>query len=112
MNLYKLRSSSWIIFLNLSLLIILLYVLSVKHRESFVNYPQQINPQAEVKSNPEAASANNNYASILMYIQKNPSESLKFIQDIKNKFFEDSCTVKSNIDFNNIAQMRDGMPFR
>jgi hypothetical protein len=47
-----------------------------------------------------------------MYIQKNPSESLKFIQDIKNKFFEDSCTVKSNIDFNNIAQMRDGMPFR
>jgi hypothetical protein len=111
MNLSKLGLSSWIIFLNIGLLLILLYVLSIKHRESFINYPQQINPQATVKSNPEADSANNNYASILMYIQKNPSSSLKFIQDIKSKFFDDSCNVKTNIDFNNIAQMSNGMPF-
>ena len=46
-----------------------------------------------------------------MYIQKNPASSVKFISDIKQKFFNDSCTVKDNIDFNNIAQMPNGMPF-
>jgi hypothetical protein len=111
MNLSKLSFSSWIIFLNIILLLILLYKLSYNHRDSFINYPQQINPQAAVKSNPEADSANNNYASILMFIQKNPSQSLKFITDIKSKFFDDSCKVKSNIDFSNIAQMPDGLPF-
>ena len=111
MNLSKLGPSSWIIFLNIGLLLILLYVLSINFRESFINYPQQIDPNAKPKSDPEAASANNNYASVLMYIQSNPSKSLKFIQDVKSKFFNDSCTVKSNIDFNSIAQMSDGMPF-
>jgi hypothetical protein len=111
MNLSKLGPSSWIIFVNISLLLIFLYIISIKYRESFINYPQQIDPLAEVKSNPETASANNNYASILMYIQKNPSKSVNFIKDIKTKFFDGNCNVKRNIDFNNIAQMPDGMPF-
>ena len=111
MNLTKLGFSSWIIFLNITLLLVLLIQLYKQPRESYVNYPQQVNPSAPVKSDPDAAAANNNYASILMFLQMNPAKSVKFIQDIKNKFFNDGCTVKDNIDFNNIAQLPDGMPF-
>ena len=111
MNLFKLGKSSWIIILNIILLGILLTVLMSNKRDSFINYPQQVNPSAPVKSNPEANTANNNYASILMFLQKNPANSVKFITDIKQKFFTDSCNVKDNIDFNNIAQMPNGMPF-
>ena len=111
MNLTKLGKSGWIIFVNLLLLIILLYVIQQPNIDLFTNYPQQVNPMAEPKSNPEKDSANNNYASILLYIQQNPSKSLKFIQDIKQKFFDSSCSIKSDINFNNIAQMPNGMPF-
>ena len=111
MNLTKLGKSGWIILLNLALLIILLYVLRTPVVDLFINYAQQVNPSAEPKSNPEKDSANNNYASILLYIQQNPSKSFKFIQDIKQKFFDSSCSIKSDINFNNIAQMPNGMPF-
>lgn len=111
MNLTKLGKSGLIIFLNLVLLIILLYVLQQPSLDSFTNYPQQVDPMAKPKSNPEKDSANNNYASILLYIQNNPSKSFKFIQDIKQKFFDSSCSIKSDIDFNKIAQMPNGMPF-
>jgi hypothetical protein len=85
--------------------------LSTKQRDSFVNYPQQVNPIAKITNNADSTTANNNYASILLFLQNNPSKSGKFIADIKNKFFMDSCTVKDNIDFTSIAQMPDGMPF-
>ena len=111
MNLTKLGPSSWIIFLNITLLIIFLYVIIYKQHDSFINYPQQVNPTAKPVTNSGADSANNNYASILMYIQQNPSKSIKFIQDIKQKFFDDTCNVKTNIDFSGIAQMPNGMPF-
>ena len=112
MNLSKLYFSSWIIVLNIILLLTLLYVISIKHRDSFINYPQQVDPLMKVPATDSKASdANNNYASILMYIQNNPSKSIKFIEDIKQKFFDESCNVKTNIDFTNIAQMRNGMPF-
>jgi len=111
MNLLKLGKSSWIIILNIILLGILITVLMSNKRDSFINYPQQVNPSSTIKSNPEANTANNNYASILMFLQKNPAKSVKFISDIKQKFFNDSCTVKNNIDFNNIAQLPSGMPF-
>ncbi len=80
-------------------------------RDFFINYPQQVNPMAAPKSSPNTDAANNNYAAILMFIKDNPSKSLKFIQDIKQKFFDDSCKVKSNIDFNNIAQLPSGVIF-
>ena len=111
MNLTKLGFSSWIIFLNVTLLLVLLIQLYKQPKESYVNYPQQVNPSAPVKSDPDATAANNNYASILMFLQKNPAKSVKFIQDVKQKFFTDTCTVKDNIDFPNIAQLPNGMPF-
>lgn len=112
MNLTKLGFSSWIIFLNIILLIILLIQLYKQPKESYVNYPQQVNPSAPIKSNPDAAAANNNYASILMFLQKNPGASGNFIADVKSKFFTDSCMVRDNIDFNNIIQFKNGkMPF-
>ena len=85
--------------------------LSTKQRDSFVNYPEQVNPDAKIADNSDATTANNNYASILLFMQKNPAKSGKFIADVKNKFFTDSCAVKDNIDFPNIAQMPSGMPF-
>jgi hypothetical protein len=111
MNLTKLGISGLIIFLNLALLLILLYVIQQPTLDLFTNYPQQLNPMAEPKSNPEKDSANNNYASILLYIKNNPSKTFKFIQDIKQKFFDSSCSIKSDIDFNKIAQMPNGMVF-
>ena len=111
MNIDKLGFSSWIIFLNITLFIILLYKLIVNNSEYFINYPQQVNPMAIPKSNPNIDAANNNYAAILMFIKDNPSKSIKFIQDIKQKFFDDSCKVKSNIDFNNISQLPLGVIF-
>jgi hypothetical protein len=111
MNLTKLGPSVWIIFLNIVLLIILLYTLSYKRYDSFINYPQQVNPSAKPTTNSGRDTANNNYASILMYVQQNPAQSVKFIQDVKQKFFDDSCKVKTNIDFSDIAQLPDGMPF-
>lgn len=112
MNLTKLGFSSWIIILNCILLIVLLHQILRNNRDSFINYAQQVDPSAKPKSNPEVDSANNNYASILMYIQKYPLKSTQFIQDIKQKFFDSSCQVKNNIDFSNIAQMPNGMPFQ
>ena len=112
MNPIKLGWSSWIIILNVILLTTLLTVLLIKQPlDTFVNYPQQVNPNAPVKSDPAALNANNNYASILMFIQNNPAKSAKFITDIKSKFFEDACKVKDHIDFNNIAKFPYGMPF-
>jgi hypothetical protein len=111
MNLIRLGISSWIIILNILLIIALITGLLYNKRDFFVNYPQQINPYEAPKSNPEAITANNNYASILMYIKKNPDKSAKFISDIKQKFFNDNCSVKNTIDFKSIATMPFGMPF-
>jgi hypothetical protein len=111
MNLSRLGTSSWIIILNIILLMILFYILYSKSADSFINYPQQVDPMAKPVSNPDIEVANNNYASLLMFIQNNPSKSLNFIQDIKKKFFDDSCKVKSNIDFRSIAQLPLGVSF-
>ena len=86
-------------------------LLLISQRESFTNYPQQVDPSAPIKTNSDAVTANNNYAALLLYIQNNPSDSIKFIQDIQHKFFDSSCNLKTNIDFSTIAQMPNGMPF-
>lgn len=111
MNLSRLGFSSWIIIVIVILLLVLVMRLSGQKRDNFVNYPQQINPMAEPKANPEADTANNNYASILLFLKNNPDKSGIFIKDIRQKFFTDSCAIKDNIDFPNIAQMPFGMPF-
>ena len=54
---------------------------------------------------------NANYAAMLLYLQKNPQQSAKLISDLKMKFFSDQCTVKSNIDFNHLAQLPNGPVF-
>jgi hypothetical protein len=111
MNLSNLGFSSWIIILNLALFIAVLIQLRNRSSDSFVNYPQQVDPNAPITENPDIANANNNYASLLMFIKSNPSKSAKFISDMKQKFFEDSCQVKNYIDFNNIASFSEGPIF-
>lgn len=65
------------------------------------------NPFAVVKTDStasDASDANMNYTSLLLFLKKNPDKSVKFITDIKNKFFDESCTVK-NINFDTITQL-------
>jgi hypothetical protein len=84
------------------------------YKEYFINYPEQVDPTAPIQPTSDASDAsevNNNYASVLLFLKNNPSKSGKFIADIKNKFFDKSCSVKNNIDFPNLAQFTDGMPF-
>ena len=111
MNLATLKVS-WIIVLNLLLLGLLLYqVFNIKlngGKQGFINYPQQVDPTKMIPSNPDANEANQNYAQILNYISKNPSNSIKFIEDVRTKFFNPSCSVKSKISFNNL--MNDNGP--
>ena len=112
MNLSKLQWSSWIIILNITLLTVLIVkIYFTKSIDNFINYPQQVNPMAPIKSNQAVNTANNNYASLLLFLQQNPSKSGKFISDIKNKFFNNNCNVKDNIDFENLSKMSNGMPF-
>lgn len=111
MNLTKLGTSSWIVILNILLILILLVIITLNKREQFINYPQQVNPAAKPASNPDINTANNNYASLLLFLQNNPSKSVKFIQDVKQKFFKDGCEVKNDIDFDNLAKLSNGMPF-
>lgn len=104
----------WIIILNLILAVTLINVLFRSQRERFMNYPQLSNPMSAVLNGTdsnEAATANNNYAALLMFIKQNPQKSAKFITDIRQKFFKPSCEVKDMIDFANIAKMPNGMPF-
>jgi len=115
MNLFQLGFSSWIILLNIILFLILFLQLLPRFKlslDSFVNYPQQVDPETPIKDTPDISAANNNYASLLMFLKKNPSQSAKFIIDIKQKFFNDQCQVKDYIDFNEIATFSDGMPFK
>lgn len=115
MNLLKLGNAAWIIVLNLILILTFITIIFINpSSDSFINYPQMLNPIAAPTSSSnsgEAATANNNYAAILMFLQQNPQKSAKFIMDIKQKFFKSTCEVKDNINFNNLAKMPNGMPF-
>lgn len=116
LSLFRKASSRFIVILTIFLILILLSILLLNklllsQRDEFTNYPQQVDPTAPIKTNSDAITANNNYASLLLYIQNNPSKSIKFIQDIQQKFFDSNCNLKSNIDFSTIAQMPNGMPF-
>lgn len=75
--------------------------------------PQPYEPfgEAASPSEEELEAANSNYAALLLFIQKYPARSIPFIEDVKNKFYESSCTVKSSIDFPSLAAFPKGMIF-
>jgi len=79
--------------------------------DSFTNYAQMMDPTVFTVSHPDKEAANQQYASLLLYLKKNPADSAAFIDDIKRKFFKDQCTVKNLIDFEHIAEMPQGMVF-
>jgi hypothetical protein len=111
MNLSKLGFSAWIILLNILLLLLLLRQLIHRKGESFVNLPQQVDPDAPVKEDPAIAAANDSYSSLLVFLKDHPDKSGPFIKDIRNKFFTNDCKVKSYIDFNDIVSIPSGGPF-
>lgn len=72
---------------------------------SFTIEPFDSNPLgAVVKTDSDATEANMNYTSLLLFLKNHPDKSVKFITDIKKKFFDESCTVK-NINFDTITQL-------
>ncbi len=74
------------------------------NKESYINYPQQVDTKKVIESDPDANQANENYAQILYYLQKNPGKSVNFIADLQKTFFDANCSVKSNINFNTITR--------
>jgi hypothetical protein len=66
---------------------------------------------AKEPSQEDLEAANSHYAALLLFIQKYPARSIPFIEDVKNKFYETSCTVKPSIDFSSIASFPKGMIF-
>lgn len=116
MNLCRLlaRPTSWVIAL---LIVLVLMLLAPRVVDGFVNYPQQVDPTAKPSSaetviSADAAAANDHYAAILMFIKENPTQAAGFITDVKRKFFNESCTVRSDMDLANLVNFSDGIPFR
>jgi len=95
---------------HLSRLIICLCILLIILGYQIVSFaePFDSNPLgAVVKTDSnasDATEANMNYTSLLLFLKNHPDKSVKFITDIKNKFFDESCTVK-NINFDTITQL-------
>ena len=88
-------------------LCILLIIIGYQIIKEFEVEPFDSNPLAVVKTDSnasDASDANMNYTSLLLFLKKNPDKSVKFITDIKKKFFDESCTVK-NINFDTITQL-------
>ena len=88
-------------------LCILLIIIGYQIIKEFEVESFDSNPLAVVKTDStasDASDANMNYTSLLLFLKKNPDKSVKFITDIKNKFFDESCTVK-NINFDTITQL-------
>jgi len=99
------------------LILLVLVVLVPQMVDGFVNYPQQVDPTAKPNSSgtgesPDASAANDHYAAILMFIQQNPTQAAGFLTDIRRKFFNESCTVRSDMDLANLVNFSDGIPFR
>ena len=89
-------------------LCILLTIIGYQIIKEFEVEPFDSNPlDTVVKTDSDASDAsdaNMNYTSLLLFLKKNPDKSVKFITDIKKKFFDESCTVK-NINFDTITQL-------
>ena len=116
MNIAKLVVRPWVITFAtlLAMLLLLLLPLTPRYVDGFVNYPQQVDPTANRKSNANtgAAEANDHYAAILMFIRENPTQAAGFLTDVKRKFFNEACTIRSDMDLVNLVNFSDGVPFR
>lgn len=84
-------------------LFIAMYHIMHYHMEHFTDSPVE-----NIKAT-ETEEANHHYISLLQYLQKYPDKSVKFLDDIKTKFFKD-CTV-NDIDFKTIVEFPNGMVF-
>lgn len=116
MNLYRLLfCRPWAFAL---LVLITLLVVLPRATEGFVNYPQQVDPTAKSSTSrdagvsADAAAANDHYAAILMFIKEDPMRAKGFFTDVQKKFFNESCTVRSDMDLVNLVNFSDGVPFR
>jgi hypothetical protein len=104
MTLRQNRYGILIVFLFISIGISVYFVYNLK-KDTFINYPQPVDPTKVIRSDTGAVDAKNAYAQILMYLQENPDKSSAFIEDIQEKFFRGDCKIKSQIDFEDLAKM-------
>jgi len=99
------------LFASLLFCILLFLILFWYQQEPYMNYMKPSDPMGPSTSNDAAEDANQHYASLLLYLQQNPQKSIKFIEDIKKKFFEKDTKVRSDIDFANLLIVEGGSPF-
>lgn len=89
--------------ISIVLLIIVLFIILILQSIRGQKEPFEMLSTDVMQSDPEANNANIAYKTILLYLQKNPSKSYKFIEDLQKRFFNPSCAVKSSINFNELA---------
>ena len=88
--------------------ILLLFVVLLA---TFVIVPHKVESFDDKPSKEDLETANNNYIALLLFIQKYPMQSIKLMDDVKHKFFNDGCTVKNAIDFKKVGQLPNGLVF-
>ena len=100
-----------LLFYTMLLLVVILIAIRYSFTPEFFENPgdskllsASLATSTDTDANSEVSEANMNYASLLLFIKKHPDKSAKFITDIKNKFFEDSCSVKT-IHFDTITDL-------
>lgn len=86
------------------LIVIYSIVRFIRGREAFTNVPIMTIPTTPKGSSGQLDVLNTNWRSILDYVSQNPDKSFLFIADIKDKFFEETCSIKQpRIDFANLV---------
>jgi hypothetical protein len=83
----------------------------MKQNEHFGNVPVLPDPTKLVESNQDVSQANQNYATLLMFLKNNPTQVSGFLTDIRSKFFSDTCASKM-FDAKMITAMPNGMVFK
>jgi hypothetical protein len=107
-----LLDGGWIIILILVLSVILIVRRNIVY-ERFTVYPHVLDPMTIPDDKKETyqgditpEEANSAYKTILSFIEKNPSSSVKYIEDVRQKFFTGTCNVKVPIDFSTITHIK------
>lgn len=83
----------------------------MKQNEHFGNLPILPDPTKLLESNQDLTQANQNYATLLMFLKNNPNQIGGFITDVKRRFFNDTCASKM-FDVQTITSMPNGMVFK
>lgn len=83
----------------------------IRNINTIIRYTDTFKDVSDSPTTEEIESANTNYAGLLLFLKKYPTRAIPFIKDVKDKLYGDSCTVRPDIDFENLAKFPNGMVF-